>query len=319
MIDLHSDTIYALWKRRDASTLLTNDLSIDLGKLKRGKVRGQCFALFTPMHASRSDSEKDKSAWQIVNELYDRFLVEIERCGIKQMKKASELEEDCLHAILTTEEGAILEGDISRLETLAEWGVKSFSLTWNYENELAYPNSKDAEVMDKGLKEKGIEAVKECNRLGILVDVSHLNDGGFYDVAKYSEKPFVATHSNARSVTNVTRNLTDDMLKTLADKGGVAGLNLCPLFLSNKQKTMKPSESRVEDMVNHVMHIWKTAGSEVLALGSDFDGISGKLEIPSPDCFYLLREALAKKGMSQSVLDKMWMGNALRVFKEAEV
>ena len=170
--------------------------------------------------------------------------------------------------------------------------MKIFGITWNFENELGYPNSRDPEIMAKGLKEKGIEAVEECGRLGILVDVSHLSDGGFMDVARYSKLPFIATHSNSRSVTDVPRNLTDEELRILADHGGVAGLNLCPEFL--------------------------TAGEDVLAIGSDFDGIGGKLEIPSPDYFYLLRDALEKNGIKQSVLDKMWYENAERIFLAAE-
>ena len=217
IIDLHSDTIYRIWK--DGGNLIRNDYSIDKAKLEKGDVLFQCFALFVPMYENVPESKRALSPWQILSELHSVFAEKTAEAGIDDK------------AVLTTEEGASIEGDISRLQTLKDWGVRIFGLTWNYENELGYPNSHDKNVMGKGLKERGIEAVKECGRLGIAVDVSHLSDGGFWDVLRYAEGPVLATHSNARSIADVPRNLSDDSLRALADKGGVAGLNLCPAFL----------------------------------------------------------------------------------------
>ena len=319
MIDLHSDTIYALWKDERDASLVSNDLSIDLGKLTSGGVTGQCMALFTPMYGLVPPQHQGKTPWQILNELHDRFVSETEKAGIPVMKNTGDLRDGGVHAILTTEEGAAIEGDISRLRILHSWGVRIFGLTWNWENELGYPNSSDPEIMAKGLKEKGIEAVEECGRLGIIIDVSHLSDGGFMDVARYSRLPFVATHSNSRSVTGVSRNLSDEELRILADHGGVAGLNLCPAFLHDERaEREEDAVSRVEDMVRHVSHIYRTAGEDVLAIGTDFDGIGGQLEIATPASMHILRDALSESGLSSSVLDKMWTGNAERVFLSAE-
>lgn len=318
MIDLHSDTIYALWSNKDKS-LVKNNLSIDKEKLEKGNVKAQCMALFTPMHQYVPAEHKGETPWQILNQLHDRFLHEIDNAGIPQLRSVNDLDNGGLHAVLTTEEGGAIEGDISRLSTLKDWGVKIFGITWNFENELGYPNSSDPEIMGKGLKERGIEAVEECNRLGIIVDVSHLSDGGFWDVVKYSKRPFIASHSNSRSITNVTRNLTDDEFRALSDIGGVAGLNLCPAFLHDEEvEREEEAKSRIRDMVRHVMHAYNVAGEDVLAIGSDFDGIGGQLEIPSPDYFYLLHDELEKNGLQPSVLDKMWYGNAERVFLSAE-
>ena len=314
MIDLHSDTVYALWSRGGEETLLSNSLSISRDTLIRGGVRGQCFALFTPMHEHIPEGKRHLSPWEILNELHDRFSTEMERAAIPILTDPSQLKDGALHAILTTEEGAAIEGDISRLSILHSWGVRIFGLTWNYENELGYPNSKDPEVMGKGLKEKGFEAIEECSRLGMLVDVSHLSDGGFSDVAATAKGPFVATHSNARAVTDVPRNLTDSQLRTLADHGGVAGLNLCPAFLHDgKASSPEDAESRICDMVRHVMHIYRTAGSEVLAIGTDFDGIEGKLEIRTHEDMPKLFDALSDAGLPPSAIDMMAYGNAARV------
>lgn len=300
IIDLHSDTIYRIWK--EGGNLIRNDYSIDKAKLEKGDVLFQCFALFVPMHENVPENKRALSPWQILSELHSVFSEKTAEAGIDDK------------AVLTTEEGASIEGDISRLQTLKEWGVRIFGLTWNYENELGYPNSHDRNVMGKGLKESGIEAVKECGRLGIAVDVSHLSDGGFWDVLKYAEGPVLATHSNARSIADVPRNLSDDSLRALADKGGVAGLNLCPAFLDASFSTDDANAiSRVSDAARHVMHIWKTAGEDILALGSDFDGIEGNLEISSPDRFYLLSDELERQGMPMSIIEKLFYRNAQRV------
>ena len=314
MIDLHSDTIYSLWCRDDGSTIEKNDLSIRKETLIKAGVRGQCFALFTAMHEHVPERKRSLSLWQIVSELHDRFVKETESAGIPLLTDPEELKDGRLHAILTTEEGAAIEGDISRLSILRSWGVRIFGLTWNYENELAYPNSTDPDIMARGLKKKGFEAIEECSRLGILIDVSHLSDGGFDDVASHMKGPFLATHSNARAITDVPRNLTDMQLKTLADHGGVTGLNLCPAFLHDEKATVPESaESRICDMVRHVMHIYRTAGSEVLAIGTDFDGIEGKLEIRTHQDMPKLFEALSAAGLPSSAIDRMAYGNAERV------
>ncbi len=303
MIDLHSDTIYALWKQNKAGeSLLNNSLMITKDKLLKGGITGQCFALFTPL--------KGGNPWTVVNELHNRFSLEMKWAEIEQYRAGDDLREG-LHAILTTEEGGAIEGKLERLETLKEWGVKIFGFTWNYENELAYPNSKDPDIMSKPLKDKGYEALAECERLGMLVDVSHLNDGGFYSIAEKATKPFVATHSDARAVTDVSRNLKDDQIKILADKGGVMGLNLCWAFLA--QPDTPDRTSRFVDMVKHVKHIYEVGGEDVLAFGSDFDGIGGNLELDGPDKIYILKDMLLKSGISARVIDKMFLYNAIRV------
>ena len=312
MIDLHCDTISALLHKSPESSLLDNLFSITESRLCKAGIGAQCFALFVHMR------QISVSPWEELNLLHDRFMSEMERSSLVQMRSGREYD-GTLKAVLTTEEGGSLEGEISRLETLRNWGVMIFGLTWNYENELGWPNSADRNIMEKGLKEKGFEAVAECERLGITVDVSHLSDGGFWDVVRASAKPFMATHSNARAVTDVPRNLSDEMIRALSDKGGVMGLNLCPAFLYDMPPGLSSSamaESRIADMVRHVEHIYRTGGEDVLALGTDFDGIEGRLEIPSPDFLHLLFDALSCRGMAPSVIDKMREKNALRVLCE---
>ena len=151
------------------------------------------------------------------------------------------------------------------------------------------------------------------NELGILVDVSHLSDGGFYDVAKISKKPFVATHSDCRALAAHPRNLTDDMIRLLAQKGGVSGINFAPAFLDDTQGN---KTSRISDMVRHVKHFIEIGGEDCVGIGTDFDGIGGNLEVGEPGQLALLFEALEKAGITPRQIDKIASGNVLRVMKE---
>ena len=146
-----------------------------------------------------------------------------------------------MSALMTVEEGAVCQGEISRLRALYERGVRMLTLTWNFKNELGYPNVRMPENSQPtfipdlktpntkdGLTKTGIAFVEEMERLGMIIDTSHLSDAGFYDVLKYTKKPFVASHSNARTISASVRNLTDDMIRRLSERGGVTGLNFCP-------------------------------------------------------------------------------------------
>ena len=136
---------------------------------------------------------------------------------------------------------------------------------------------------------------------GMIVDVSHLSDGGFYDVAGLLKGPFVASHSNSRSLCPHPRNLTDDMLRILGEHGGLAGLNFCPRFLRPDQNA-----SEIDDMVRHIRHMVNEAGLEAVGLGSDLDGISGDLEISNIRQIPLLERALKKSGFPESAIEKVF-------------
>ena len=308
IIDFHCDTLTML--KPEKESFEKNTHMVDLERLEKAGVRVQCCAAFVPTGMFPVESREQKSmeeflrvhhVWQDVLDQYpDRLLPvrsreELERC----------FQEEKTGLLLTIEDGGVCGSNLENVKKVFELGVRLITLTWNYENAFGFPNGKDG-----GLKPLGIEAVQEMNRLGILVDVSHLSDDGFWDVQKYSKKPFVASHSNARAVTGHPRNLTDEMIRAVAESGGIIGLNFAPDFLG------EGGVSRVSDMVRHVLHIREKGGSGVLALGSDFDGIGGTLEIGGPDQFVLLWEALRKAGMSETELEGMWYGNGARVLRE---
>lgn len=303
IIDLHCDTIHALVAGERSGNLRESDAHVDLRWMKEAGNVTTCFALFV-------DKLAHASPWRRAEQLYEHFKKELEEasnCIVHVRYPKEPAKAGMQQAMLSVEELGILEGRLDRVATLASWGVRLATLTWNHENELGFPHH-----MKGGLKPFGHEVVEALEENQILVDVSHLNDEGFFSVAEMARAPFIASHSNARALTNHSRNLSDDMIKTLADKGGVIGLNFCPSFLSEDW-----GHSSIEAMVAHAMHIHRVGGSSVLALGTDYDGISGELEVAHYPELAKLYEALLKAGLAREDLEKMWYGNALRVLGEA--
>lgn len=306
LIDLHCDT---------AIRLLYEDLklkesicSVDINKLKKAKSKAQVFAHFIELDLFSNPYDE-------FIRVYKNFIKEINenKEEIEVVRNLKELNEanrnNKIGAFLSIEEGEVLEGDIDKIQEVYDLGIRLITLTWNFENSIGYPNS-GYKFKDKGLKEKGIEMVLKMEELGIIADCSHLSDGGFYDLVKILKKPFIATHSNAREITDHPRNLTDDMIKALANKGGVMGMNFCAPFMGKSKVTT------IESMVRHIEHIRNVGGIDVLAIGGDFDGISNKVEIEDIGEINKLREALIKRGFTAYDIDKIFYKNVERVFKD---
>lgn len=309
LIDLHCDTISCLMGDNTENTLRKNNFSVDLEKLKQGDYLAQIFALFVNKgHVESPHSYCLKMAKKFLEEINknsDMISLARNYDEIIKNKDAGKLS-----AILSIEEGATIEGNLKNLKDFYDMGVRMMTLTWNYENEIGYPNKGEGNS-EKGLKPFGIETVEFMNELGMLVDVSHLSDGGFYDVAKISKKPFIATHSNARSVTGHMRNLTDDMIKILSNRGGVTGINFCSAFIGDHE-----NNTYIDDMIRHINHIRNIGGIDVLAIGTDFDGISSKVEISNSSEMGKLVEALDKAGLKEEEIEKVCYKNALRLIKD---
>ena len=326
-IDLHCDTLqlYA-YDRVSAGDLFQNECAVDFLRMKEAGMSAQFFAMFMPVpghcdYLKHPEIYRDGKLWDegFLTVLYRGFKQSIEEHSdlVSHVSTWTDYEnarrEGKLSAFLTVEDGRAVDGKMENLQALRRAGVSLISLTWNFRNCFGSPNSRDPKVMAEGLTEFGKKAITEMNDLGIIVDVSHLSDGGFYDVAALCKKPFVASHSNARALSPHPRNLTDEMIKILADKGGVMGLNFCPAFLLS---TGEGEDSRIEDMVRHLEHIRKVGGSEAIALGGDLDGIGGKLEIDSCDKVVQLFDALKQREFTEEELDKLAFKNVERVLRE---
>jgi membrane dipeptidase len=321
-IDLHCDTLMHTVGREEPLSLLKNhQTSIDFERMKEGGSLAQFFAVFLPteeMFLENIGEVMDDDLY--INTLVDTLKREIGNNG--DLIALAYTHEDVLKneregrmsAILTIEDGRSVQGSLDKLRSYYEMGIRLISLTWNFENCFGYPNSDDRNIMEMGLKAFGREAVEYMNQLGMIVDVSHLSDGGFYDVAKISKKSFVASHSNARAISPHKRNLTDQMIRVLGEKGGVAGINFAPHFLQPDTST---DRSTIELMVRHLNHMKNIGGEDVVALGSDFDGILGDLEVDSINKVPMIFDALRRDGWSTGQIEKFAYKNTLRVMKEA--
>lgn len=318
LIDLHCDTLWRLMDLEGEGDLLDNDGSVSIRKLENEGAMAQFFACFVyrdAMDGNTPEEQYEAGYWHVLD-MIDYMAAQTERCSgrLEMAKEPADIEiihkKGKIAAVLTVEEGGVLNGRLARLEELYERGVRLMTLLWNYENCIGAPNSRDRLLMEKGLTPFGIQVVEKMNGLGMIVDISHASDGVFWDVLRHSRKPVAATHSNCRALADHPRNLTDEMLKALGENGGVAGLNFYGPFLGT------PDVSCLEEMTAHVLHMIKVGGMDLPAIGTDFDGFDGmqKMDIPDIGRMGRLWEALKKKGLTEGQLDKIWYKNALRLW-----
>lgn len=321
-IDMHCDTVYELYKKQKGGSrenLHGNGGHVDLAKMRKGEAGMQNFALFVNM--AKTDDPLEEALRMA--DLYYRELKENED-SIAPVYCFADIEknsrENKISALLAVEEGGVCKGEPAHLRNLYRLGVRMMTLTWNYANEIGWPAWDMGRGMavagrGQGLTEKGREIVEEMGRMGMIVDVSHLSDAGFYDVLETLKQPFVASHSNAREICPCVRNLTDDMIKKLAERGGVMGLNFCPDFLTQVSEGER-NPGTIAAITEHAKHVIRVGGIDCLGLGSDFDGILGHAELP--DCSYMprLADALGKCGLSEDAVEKIFSGNVLRLYKE---
>ena len=314
-VDMHCDTITGLYRRNES--LLSNNMHNDLNKMKKGECMLQNFAIFT--HFKDDDSTFTRNSI----DYYYKQLEENKNLIRPVFSYQDIVDNDAnglISGMLTLEEGAVIDGDLNNLKWYYDKGVRMITLTWNFENGIGFPNfipgvtKGDAYYhydREHGLTDFGIEYVRKMEELGMIVDVSHLSDAGFYDVLKYTTKPFVASHSNARSVCGVARNLDDDMIVKLADRGGVTGLNYCSAFIEDRNKEF----TTIENTVKHIRYLVNKGGIDFVGLGSDFDGIGNKLEIEDASGMQKLYYAL-KPYFTEAEIEKIFYKNVLRVYKE---
>ena len=318
-IDLHCDTIMALMEK-EGLNLWDAPLQINTKKLIEGGCMLQCFAMFVIY--------KCENPFEKCMEMIDRYYHELEKNKdyilpaynyddiINNQKNGK------ISALLTIEEGGVTKGNLAFLRDFYRLGVRMICLNWNFINGVGHPNfiyegdkKPDFKTPNAtlGLTSYGFEMVKEMNRLGMIIDVSHLSDKGFYDVINTSTKPIVASHSNARGACNHVRNLTDDMIIALHKNGGVMGMNYCADFLNEDNDK---GVNTIDEVVRHIKYIKNLVGVDVISLGSDFDGIDPNIELKDASFMPKLIERLRLEGFSNEEIDKISYLNFLRVAKE---
>ena len=356
VIDMHCDTLgrlLGLKEQGKTESLRENGCHIDLERMRGSHYLVQNFAMFVPLSPEEDPWERMCAMYRVYREEMERnrdMVAPALNCADIERNEAA----GRMSALLTVEEGAVCKGQVEKLRELHRMGVRMLTLTWNFDNEIGHPNfdsglkAQMQEAMERwggcapgtpeweegrraaqrardaflhtpnltgGLTEKGRELVAEMERLGIIPDVSHLSDAGFYDVLEATEKPFVASHSNARAICPNVRNMTDDMIARLSERGGVMGLNFCADFLEEKPLGQE-NPGTIAAAVRQAEHIVKVGGTDVLGLGSDFDGIPAHRELPGAQSMEKLWEALHGAGFSEDRLDKIFYGNVLRVYQD---
>ncbi len=312
VFDLHCDTALTLLGEsgNEAGSLKKNELHIDLERASRLDGYCQCFACFTtPMM-----QEWNKLSPIVV---FERELATIQREVDKNQDlitfaySADEVEanraQGMMSAILTIEGPAGFGFDPALLENLHQIGFRISTLGWNESNELTGSN-----VTGGGLTDRGREYIREAQRLGMLVDVSHISDEAFWDIMDCTQAPIVASHSNSRSICGHSRNLTDDMFRAICRTGGVAGINQYGEFLGGQ-----PTLDTVCDHIFHFMEL--DPSGKHIALGGDLDGCETLSQgFEGIQSYPALAQRLLERGLEEKTIGDIFWNNALNVLRSAE-
>lgn len=306
MIDLHCDTIMKLIDYPSNGDLYRNTWKIDIEKLQKAHSKVQDFALFINLGDTNDPYGRYKAMRNLCTSQIHHNGEHIQHV-LSYQDVESVYESGKIGALMSIEEGGVLGGDLDKLKQAYQDGIRLITLTWNYPNGLGEPHCGD---QHKKLTPKGVEFVEAMQDLGIIVDCSHLNDAGAEQLGDILDVPFVASHSNAREVTAHTRNLPDHLIKLIANKGGVIGLNFAQSFLGTSPI------SRIEDIVKHGLYLINKGGEDVVALGTDFDGIKPDTEIKDTSEMYRLYDAFREAGLSVEQCEKLFWKNADRLLKE---
>ena len=337
----HNDVLLRLERGGDHLPFLTGDESaqVDLAKARQGGVRGGFFAVWVPRDLCGPDPDEETfhdeygtSLTTLADPLDPEYAQEMTlsmASKLLQIETDSEgglivvrsngdllrcMENDIFAAILHFEGAEAIETDLSNLEDYYAMGLRSLGLVWSRPNlfghgvQFAFPSSPDT---GPGLSEAGRELVKACNDMGIMLDLSHLTEKGFWDVARLSRHPLVATHSNAHALCPSSRNLTDDQLQAIADSGGLVGINFCVNDL--RPDGEEDSDTPVDLILDQLEYIAERIGIAHVALGSDFEGAVMPEELGDVSNLGNLLEALAERGYDEEELEMVGHGNWLRV------
>lgn len=275
--DAHCDYLYKIVLENDFDTTISPE------SLGRGNVRHQVFAAFVDAGSAKENTQA----------FYARQIAAFSEERRKFREKLPDFD-----AILAVEGGEAIGGSIEKLEEFAQSGVRILTLTWNYENEFGFPHK-----IDQGLKPFGKKALSDLKRLHIAADVSHLSEAGFWDVYDHSDT-FMASHSCAKALCAHSRNLTDEQIRAVIARKGFIGVNFNPPFLKDDGK------AALADACDHILHMLDLGGEDVVGFGSDFDGIASTPQgLSSPADFPALLEMLRARGLSETLIEKVAIGN----------
>lgn len=302
LFDLHCDTLF----RAVTENIPLDDKSMQVSQILGGdNKRLQCYAIWIP------DEYTPEKAEQTFYSAYQKLTSECKRLNIKLIEQNESISDAFKHnknsALFTIENSTTLNGKIENIEKFTRLGVKIITLTWNASNSVG----DGADISDsKGITDFGKSVVREMEKCGVVVDVSHASDKLFYDVAEIAARPFIATHSNSRSVTNHRRNLTDEQFKIIKDNNGIVGINFHRDFLSDN-----PDIANKNDLLKHIDKFLSLGGENTVCIGTDFDGCNLPEDITGSESLAEIYEMLLKHNYKESVIRKIFYENALNFFE----
>ncbi len=352
VFDGHNDTILHLALKspgNDKSFFSGRDGHIDLPKARRGGLAGGLFAMFVPTpnwkkdlrwREEGPDGPDLSKGWDhplagrvrqpsaldaVMTMMATLFRLQAMSQGAFRVVRTAEqltsaMDEGALAAVPHIEGAEALKKSLDALPVLFEAGLRSVGIVWSRPNAFGHGvpfNFPDSPDIGPGLTPAGKDLVRLCNTLGIVVDLSHLNERGFWDVARLSSAPLVASHSGVHALCPSPRNLTDDQLDAIGESGGIVGVNFSRAFL--RRDGLEDRETSVTEIARHVEYIAERIGVDHVGFGSDFDGTQVPQDMKDASGLPKLLEALRTRGMREADLLKVAHGNWLRILKETWV
>lgn len=349
-IDSHIDTLQRVLNGKEDISQRTGKGHVDLPRLREAGMRAPFFALYVPTYYKGSEAVRRtlqlRDAMQSLLDAHpDQIELALSASAVEQIAKTGKIA-----AVLTIESGHAIDDNLAVLRIYHRLGVRSMTLT-HFRN-TSWADSSTDNPEHNGLTDFGREVVREMNRIGMIVDISHVSDKTFYDTLAVTSKPVIASHSSCRALTDVPRNMTDDMIRALGRNGGVIGINFGAGFLSQKEveaarrnfaaraavdpgltgraldefamkdyldtySMMKPNLATIQDAVAHIDHVVKLVGVDHVGIGSDWDGISSvPAGLEDVSKMPLLTAALLERGYSEQDAKKILSGNFLRVMRQ---
>ena len=349
-VDSHIDTLQRVLNGKEDISQRTGKGHVDLPRLREAGMRAPFFALYVPTYYKGSEAVRRtlqlRDAMQSLLDAHpDQIELALSASDVEQIAKTGKIA-----AVLTIESGHAIDDNLAVLRIYHRLGIRSMTLT-HFRN-TSWADSSTDKPEHNGLTDFGRDVVREMNRIGMIVDISHVSDKTFYDALAVTSKPVIASHSSCRALTDVPRNMTDDMIRALGKNGGVVGINFGAGFLSQKEveaarrnfaaraavdpgltgraldefamkdyldtySMMKPNLATIQDAVAHIDHVVKLVGVDHVGIGSDWDGISSvPAGLEDVSKMPLLTAALLERGYSEQDAKKILSGNFLRVMRQ---
>ncbi|MFD0616793.1 dipeptidase [Paenibacillus sp. GCM10027629] len=262
IVDMHCDVVSKMLQNPAISFTDDESLDVSLERLQQGQVKAQCFAIYLSEHLGKPRFEHILHSIDVFQR---RILNHREMRWIRCQNDWNQLEQtDQIGALLSLEGVDGLEGDLTYVDLCFQLGVRLVGFTWNYANWAA---DGILEPRNGGFTLKGRKLIERCDELGLIMDVSHLSEAGFWELHARTASKYIASHSNARAICGHPRNLTDEQIKYMIARGGRIGMNFFPPFVRAN------APAAIHDLLKHIEHICSLGGSKTIMLGSDFDGI----------------------------------------------